>query len=100
MMSVNHSNKKEAFIMDNDIQNKFIMNILNVDDKDIESLTCDNDLDGNLTIHIKLVRKEVMYALYVVNMVKYIPITQRNLRIQYLLIEHVLSSLNKEGINA
>ena len=48
MMSVNHSNKKEAFIMDNDIQNKFIMNILNVDDKDIESLTCDNDLDGNL----------------------------------------------------
>ncbi len=26
--------------MDNNIQNKFIMNILNVDDKDIETLVC------------------------------------------------------------
>ena len=26
--------------MDNNIQNKFIMNVLNVDDKDIESLDC------------------------------------------------------------
>ena len=34
------------------------MNILNVDDKDIESLECDNDLDGNLTLNVKLVRKE------------------------------------------
>ena len=44
--------------MDNNIQNKFIMNILNVDDKDIESLECDNDLDGNLTLNVKLVRKK------------------------------------------
>ena len=44
--------------MDNNIQNKFIMNILNVDDKDIESLECNNDLDGNLTLNVKLVRKE------------------------------------------
>ena len=35
--------------MDNNIQNKFIMNMLNVDDKDIESLDCVDDSNGNLT---------------------------------------------------
>ena len=44
--------------MDNNIQNKFIMNMLNVDDKDIESLDCVDDSNGNLTLNIKLVRKE------------------------------------------
>ena len=43
--------------MDNNIQNKFIMNMLNVDDKDIESLDCVDDSNGNLTLNIKLVRK-------------------------------------------
>lgn len=44
--------------MDNNIRNKFITNILNVDDKDIESLDCINDSNGNLTLTIKLLRKE------------------------------------------
>ena len=44
--------------MDNNIRNKFITNILNVDDKDIESLDCIDDSNGNLTLTIKLLRKE------------------------------------------
>ena len=44
--------------MDNNIRNKFISNILNVDDKDIESLDCIDDLNGYLTLTIKLLRKE------------------------------------------
>ena len=50
--------KKGVFIMDNNIRNKFITNILNVDDKDIESLDCIDDSNGNLTLTIKLLRKE------------------------------------------
>ena len=38
--------------MDNNIQNKFIMNILNVDDKDIESLECDNDFKSNINYSV------------------------------------------------
>lgn len=44
--------------MDNNIRNKFITNILNVDDKDIESLDCIDDSNGNLTLTIKLLKKE------------------------------------------
>ena len=44
--------------MDTNIRNKFITNILNVDDKDIESLDCIDDSNGNLTLTIKLLRKE------------------------------------------
>ena len=44
--------------MDNNIQNKFITSILNVDDKDIESIDCIDDTDGNLTLTIKLLRKD------------------------------------------
>lgn len=44
--------------MDTNIRNKFITNILNVDDKDIDSLDCIDDSNGNLTLTIKLLRKE------------------------------------------
>ena len=44
--------------MDTNIRNKFITNILNVDDKDIDSLDCIDDSNGNLTLTIKLIRKE------------------------------------------
>lgn len=44
--------------MDTNILNKFITNILNVDDKDIDSLDCIDDSNGNLTLTIKLLRKE------------------------------------------
>ena len=44
--------------MDNTILNKFIMNILNVSDKNIESLDCVDDSNGNLTLTSKLLRKE------------------------------------------
>ena len=44
--------------MDTNIRNKFITNILNVDDKDIDSLNCIDDSNGNLTLTIKLLRKE------------------------------------------
>lgn len=44
--------------MDNSIQNKFIMNILNVDDKDIETLECVDDKDGNLVVYVTLNRKD------------------------------------------
>ena len=44
--------------MDNSIQNKFIMNILNVNDKDIETLECVDDKDGNLVVYITLNRKD------------------------------------------
>lgn len=50
--------KKGVFIMDTNIRNKFITNILNVDDKDIDSLDCIDDSNGNLTLTIKLLRKE------------------------------------------
>lgn len=44
--------------MDTNIRNKFITNILNIDDKDIDSLDCIDDSNGNLTLTIKLLRKE------------------------------------------
>ena len=44
--------------MDNSIQNKFIMNILNVNDKDIETLECVDDKDGNLVVYVTLNRKD------------------------------------------
>lgn len=44
--------------MDTNIRNKFITNILNVDDKDIDSLDCIDNSNGNLTLTIKLLRKE------------------------------------------
>lgn len=44
--------------MDNNIQNKFIMNILNVDDKDIETLDCVDDGNGNLTVYVTLNRND------------------------------------------
>lgn len=50
--------KKGVFIMDTNIRNKFITNILNIDDKDIDSLDCIDDSNGNLTLTIKLLRKE------------------------------------------
>ena len=50
--------KKGVFLMDTNIRNKFITNILNFDDKDIDSLDCIDDSNGNLTLTIKLLRKE------------------------------------------
>ena len=47
--------------MDTNIRNKFITNIFNVDDKDIESLYCIDDSNGKLTLTIKLLRKERSY---------------------------------------
>ena len=44
--------------MDTNIQNKFIMNVLNVDDKDIEALDCVDDSKGNMTIYVTLSRKD------------------------------------------
>ena len=44
--------------MDTSIQNKFIMNVLNVDDKDIEALDCVDDANGNMTIYITLSKKD------------------------------------------
>lgn len=44
--------------MDNSIQNKFIMNILNVNDKDIETLECVDDKDGNLVVYVTLNKKD------------------------------------------
>lgn len=40
--------------MDNSIQNKFIMNILNVDDKDIDTLQCVDDENDNITVYVTL----------------------------------------------
>ena len=50
--------KEGVLIMDNTILNKFIMNILNVSDKNIESLDCVDDSNGNLTLTIKLLKNE------------------------------------------
>lgn len=38
--------------MDTNIQNKFIMNVLNIDEKDTENIECVDDTDGNFTVYI------------------------------------------------
>jgi transposase len=44
--------------MDTNIQNKFIMNVLNIDEKDTENIECIDDADGNFTVYITLSRND------------------------------------------
>ena len=44
--------------MDTNIQNKFIMNVLNIDEKDAETIEYVDDTDGNFTVYITLSRND------------------------------------------